>query len=219
MFTIYNPEVRQATRQELLEHLTMIREHKIPKSLKSPVLDSCLQVPYMGTIKTIREIYIRECGFPYITESWVKPLARWIGNRKCLEVMAGTGWLSYALSKYKVAIKATDNYSWEHKFADINKNVERIDAIEAVEKYGKQVKFIIMAWPYMDNTAYRVLMKMREVNPDCRIIYIGEWFGGCTADDEFFEAIIEECDLKGFNKVASKYRSWEGIHDTLCLLR
>jgi len=36
---------------------------------------------------------------------------------------------------------------------------------------------------------YDALIKMREVNSYCKLIYIGEYKGGCTASDKFFDAV------------------------------
>ena len=167
-----------------------------------------------------RSHFIKVQGFPLLSEDWVKPLARWIGDRPCLEIMCGNGYLSYALSKYGCKIKATDNFSWEKNFDGMGKiyPIENLDCIAAIEKYGREVKFIICSWPYMDDKAYRCLLKMREVNPKCRMIYIGEDFGGCTANDDFFNE-LEECYVKGFDEAVSNYRRWDSIHDTIRLVK
>ena len=153
-------------------------------------------------------------------ENWVKPLARWIGNRPCLEIMAGSGYFSYALSKYGCNVKATDNYSWKESFSLMNKYipVENLDCLEAIKKYGKDVKFIICSWPYMDNKANECLLLMRKVNPKCRMIYVGEDMSGCTANNAFFNN-LEECYVKGFDDAVSEYRRWDSIHDSIRLIK
>ena len=159
---------------------------------------------------TLRSDFIKTIGFTLISKDWIKPLSQWIGNRKCLEVMAGTGSLSFALQQQGVDIIATDNFSWEgNSNWNDNENywteIEHIDAIEAVKKYGKDIDIIIMSWPYMDDTAYRILKSMREVNSNCVMIYIGEGMGGCTADDEFFEN-IQEIDDEKFERTRSNFK-------------
>lgn len=131
------------------------------------------------------------------------------------EVMSGTGSLSYVLRKLDIDIIATDDYSWSipwekngYEYTDI----ENIDAIEAVEKYGRDVDILIMSWAYMDNTAYQVLKKLHEVNPNCILLYIGEGGGGCTADSEFYNNIINYYD-ETFKKVRKNYFQWNGLHD------
>lgn len=164
-----------------------------------------------------RDRFIQNVGFVRVTKDWVRPLSKWIGNRKCLEIMAGSGALTYALREEGVKIKAIDDYSWHNPFK-MWCEVENIDCIAAITKYGKEVSFIICSWPYMDDTAYRALLKMREVNPKCRMIYIGEDCGGCTANDEFFQAIqIDE--VKGFKLAVKNFTSWEHIHDFPLLVK
>ena len=166
---------------------------------------------------TLRSDFIKTIGFILISNDWIKPLSQWIGNRKCLEVMTGTGSLSFALQQQGIDIIATDNFSWEGS-SNWNDNenywteIEHIDAIEAVEKYGKDIDIIIMSWPYMDDTAYRILQSMRKVNSNCIMIFIGEGIGGCTADDEFFNAIQEIEDAE-FEQTVSHFKQWWGIHD------
>ncbi|MBS4199128.1 hypothetical protein KHA93_05595 [Bacillus sp. FJAT-49732] len=48
--------------------------------------------------------------FANVTVDWVHHLAKWIGTRKCLEVMAGYGYLARLLNYFGVDIIATDNY-------------------------------------------------------------------------------------------------------------
>ncbi len=170
-----------------------------------------------GTID-FRTKFIEEVGYILISEDWIKPLARWLGDRPCLEIMAGSGRLSKELEKQGVKIKATDDFSWDKQLHIDSSYVERLDCLKAIDKYGSQVKFIICSWPYMDWKMYRCLLKMREVNPKCRLIYIGEDFGGCTADDDFFN-VLEECNVQGFKEAVSSYRRWEGIHDHILLIK
>lgn len=159
--------------------------------------------------------------FCFVSWKWINPLAKYLNDKKCLEVMAGRGWLSYALQQKGINVKATDNFSWHNKmfplWNDTVTDVEDIDAVKAVEKYGKEIDYLIMAWAYMDNTAYQVIKKLYEVNPNVQIIYIGEGHGGCTADDDFYNhfEIIEDEDF--YDNVSKNYQSWEGIHDVLLL--
>lgn len=50
-----------------------------------------------------------------VDKNWTKILADWIEGRKCLEIMAGAGWLSYALSGFGTKCTATDDFSWDEK--------------------------------------------------------------------------------------------------------
>ena len=216
-----NPEYQKELYDFLRNSYNSLQLGILPKACPSgPILQDFYLIHPGFTYEFWRTKYIKSFGFPLFTEEWVKPLAQWIGDRPCLEVMAGTGYFSYALKLYGCNVRATDNFSWSNKFENISKfiNVENIDCIDAIRKYGKDVKFIICSWPYMDDNAYRCLITMREVNPKCRMIYIGEDMGGCTASDKFFEA-IEVCEVKGFLDAVKNYRRWEGIHDYVALFK
>lgn len=173
---------------------------------------------------TYRDEIIDLSGFVFLSKEWVEPLSKWIGNRKCLEVMAGTGSLSKSLQDYGVNIIATDiiddSYfqcrEWEDKrWTDI----EQISAVDAIEKYGKDVDIVIMSWPpYQRPDGYEALMKMREINPDLIMIYIGETEGGCTADDDFFE-VAEYIDDESFDEAVKEFKSSFGIHDFPMLVK
>ena len=56
------------------------------------------------------------------------------------------------------------------------------------------------------------LQAMREVNSFCKMIFIGEGYGGCTASDEFFDIIVEIED-ETFSDAIKEYKQWWGIHD------
>ena len=88
-----------------------------------------------------------------IDKQWTKKLAKWIGNRKCLEVMSGAGWLAKALSIHGIDIVATDNFSWEnaqHKEMTVVYDVENISGIQAVKKYNDK-EVLIISWPPYDH--------------------------------------------------------------------
>lgn len=218
---IYSFDNMLKLENSLSENYRILRSGILPKSyIKFPLFTAPMLYVQNGIKRSYtdwRNEYIKEFGFPLFAEDWVKPLANWIGNRHCLEVMAGSGYFSYILKKYGVNSIATDDYSWGNKFTNI-KDVEKLDCIEAIRKYGKQVQFIIISWPYMDDNATKCLKCMRKINPKCRMIYIGESSGGCCANDEFF-SIVKECDLVTFNKAVKNYRSWYGIHDRILLFK
>lgn len=191
---------------DLLENLM---DRKVPEKYSSSILGSMM----------LRHSVIPLQGYAIVSRDWVKPFAKWIGKRKCLEIMAGKGALSYALRNEGKSIISTDNYGWQQfDFSSLWTEVEKIDAISAIEKYGKDVDIIIMSWCYMDDLGYRCLMKMREVNPNAVMVYIGEPMGGCTGNDELYEEmeIIPDKKIDNVNRV---FPSWYGIHDRLYLIK
>ena len=187
-----------------------------------------------------REEYTNRCGFAIISKEWVQPLAKFIGKDKCLEIMAGTGLLSKALKDEGIDVICTDNLSWEGCKPDWSNHfteIENLDCVKAIEKYGKDVKYIIMSWaPYQGEESLLAYRKMKEVNPDAVMIYIGEYQGGCTACDEFFEETEMRSTMDYFEdgdeipseltpelrSMASElnfhFPSFDGIHDRIAFV-
>lgn len=167
----------------------------------------------------LKNAYNQAGMYAFVSWRWVNPFVEWLGDRKVLEVMAGRGWWTYALRQKGVNVIATDDFSWMNRsWIDTLTEVEEMDAIEAVERYGKEVDVVAMGWPYMDDTAYRVIKRLHEVNPDALVVYIGER-GGCTADDNFHEHFEIMFNDPEFNEVTTRYQSWEHIHDHILLGR
>ena len=212
----------------LTETIPFEEKEKIVRELISDLQQKIIPYEYpkfifeTGSFFLLRDLIIREQGFAVVCKKWIKPLAEWIGKRKCLEVMAGCGSISYALQQEGVNIIATDNFSWDgHNSWNSTKkyftDIENIDCVKAVEKYGKDIDIIIMSWAYMDDNAYKTLIKMREINPSAIMIVIGEGQGGCTANDDFFEEINIIKDEK-INYINCLYETWDGLYDFIMLV-
>jgi hypothetical protein len=202
--------------------------NEMPKyvpNLGSSLLDSLSTDFFNDMLKeeTIRKEYIKLGMYGFVSWRWISPLSEWIGERKCLEVMAGRGWLSHALQIKGIDVTATDNYSWNRpeyiqNWTDTVTNVEKLDAIDAIEKYGSEIDILIMSWPFRNKTAYKTIKTLYKVNPNAMIIYIGEGRGGTTANDDFFDtfSIIKDYE---FEIAASHFQSWNLIKDGLYLGR
>ena len=204
----------------LRSNFDLLEKGEIPESYVEAGL-----TPMMidSDILKLRNDYTENCGFTLVDMSWNRALVEHvIKNGRCLEVMAGTGLWSQALRKLGVDVICTDNMEWErsHKkgWNEHRTEIIEMEATEAVRMYGKDVDYILMSWPYMDITAYKVLQNMRIVNPNARLIYIGEGQTGCCADDNFFEA-LDEVYTEGMQEVNRRYCSFPGIHDRLYLIK
>lgn len=162
--------------------------------------------------------------FCFVSWKWITPFSEWIGDRKCLEVMAGRGWLSHGLREKGIDIIATDDFSWHKsdrfvKWNDLVTDVEELDAVESVKKYGEDIDVLIMAWAYMDDVAFRVIKELHEVNPKALVVFCGEDRHGCTADDNFFDKFEEIEEDSFYDGVAQHYETWNSLHDRLMLGR
>lgn len=187
--------------EDTLQIVESLQNKKIPDKYPEIILKSF----------AIRSIIIELQGFCIVDKQWTKKLSAWIGNRKCLEIMAGKGTISKALQDNGVNIIATDDYSWKgsFNFDNLFTDVEKIDCLSAIEKY-KDRDIIIMSWAYMDDTSYWVVQKLKTINPNAILISIGEGYGGCTDSCEFFDLIEDHENLFDFN-----IPSWNDIHDYL----
>ncbi len=153
-----------------------------------------------------REEYIEKFGFAILNQETVEALKKYA---PILEVGAGSGYWAYELKKAGIDIVATDTHSW--KFADKWKamswiDVEKLNAIDSISKYpGRALLFV---WPSYDEQWAEQALNVYEGNT---VIYVGESYGGCTANDEFHAILdnkfeeIEEIDIPQF----------DGIHDRL----
>lgn len=168
----------------------------------------------------MREAYIEIGMFGFISWNWISPFSKWVGTRKCLEVMSGRGWFSKALRDKEINVTCTDDFSWaEDKYLswqDSVTEVEKLDAVDAVEKYGTKIEILLMSWADTSNTAYKVIKRLHEVNPKALVVFIGEGMGGCTANNNFFNH-FDEIDDETFIQASSKYEQWYGIKDRLFL--
>lgn len=197
----------------LASYFRRLNRREIPEQYPP---DIGMESPFL---EYFRSAYIQLMGYSLVSKNWVRPLAAFIGKRKVLEIMSGTGALAKALQDEGVDVTATDDYSWKATFAGQWTKVEKRDALKAISKYGKATDFILMSWPYLDDTALKVLQRMRRVNPDCRLIYIGEPKGGCNADDAFFDAVVSDEDDSALNHVREVYPCWYGFCDTVHLYK
>jgi len=144
-----------------------------------------------------------------IDKKWTKILANLIGNRDCLEIMAGSGHLAKALSEHNVSIVATDDFSWKttHPNLQLVYSIKKMEAFRAV-KFYKNKSILIVSWPpYNCNEICDACVEWGPAKP---IIFIGEAEAGCCASDKFwkhFEYKDVDCEMA----------SWTGIHDKVMI--
>lgn len=126
-----------------------------------------------------------------VDRTWTADLARWIGDRKVLEVMAGVGWLAQALSEQGINIDATDDFSWnvqagctgEGDFGPIYPALRYQSAVEAVQ--ASDADILLIAWPPAEADA--VIETVCDAWGTGRpILYIGETPGSINACEALF---------------------------------
>jgi hypothetical protein len=128
----------------------------------------------------------------------------------CVSIGAGLGYTESLAIKQGADIIATDiepnnQNSWCN--GDFHCEVEKIEAIDAVEKYSDRNVF--MAWPPYDTSmAYDVASRML---PGKYLLYVGESGGGCNGNDDFFRCLHE--DFTEIDEIAIP--KWSGIYDNV----
>lgn len=158
---------------------------------------------------------IHMSSYAIVTKKWLEPLSKAILNEptsKILEVACGNGMIAKGLKDYGVDIIATnqgysigDDYSIHISRPWID-DIEKIDAIQAIEKYGSDVDYVLLSWPPACSTIdLEILKAMRRVNPFCCMILIGEEDDNrCTGSREFFNEAIPI----NFGFMNSEYKEW-----------
>lgn len=201
--------------------LSKLRSREIPESYVEFRDNELFPIQLERTSLILRNAFLEVSGCCLVAYDWVRPLSKWIGSRKCLEVMCGCGCLAKAFQDCGVDIIATDDFSWENHqsvwFQNPWTEIEQISAVDAVRKYGSQVSLILISWPYMDGTALEVLREMRIQNSKAQMIFIGEW-GGAAADKNFFQEARRVEDSRFYDAVKS-FCQHASIHDYPYLLR
>ncbi|MDA3730187.1 hypothetical protein PBV87_01480 [Niameybacter massiliensis] len=183
--------------------------------------DSCgvpIIIPKDYNSYDYRETLLPIVGYTLVTKNVCKALASFIKDKKVLEIMAGTGCLTYGLRSFGVNIHATDDYSEELLTNFWIKDLEQLDCIESVRKYGSQIDYLLISWCAQKAPILTVIQLLKHINPKAQIIYIGETKGGCTGNDALWD-MVTPIRYNNFYEAVLCYRSWYGLHDRPFLLR
>ena len=124
-----------------------------------------------------------------------------------LEVGAGTGFWSFLLAKKGCNVLATDWNNGEYGLKRNRfKNIKSSRADKAVK--ALPMADLLMVWPCMDTWAFD---SAKELASGRLLYYIGEGYGGCTADSEFHTYYEDE---NVFEEVAHMcVPTWYGLND------
>lgn len=154
-----------------------------------------------------------------ITQDFAAAIKAEFPNETFLELMAGNGYLSKGLRDVGVETYCTDDLSWSKYNQTGNlkmTEIESLDALSALEKYGHKVDNVIVAWsPDREDIDYQVLQKMRQL--DASFLVIGEK-NGATDSKEFWDEanLIDDPRIEKINQVYSRY---DLVHDQLYLVK
>lgn len=146
-----------------------------------------------------------------------------------VEIGAGTGYWAELLRRRGCDVAAYDLKGEAHAHWFPQGCVGRVD-IGGAEMAAKHPdRTLLLVWPYMDAMAHDAAVAYAEAGGQ-RLVYIGEGPGGCTADEDFFALVGEECyrgdwddehdcsahPQPAWREVADMaIPQWDGIHDRL----
>lgn len=153
-----------------------------------------------------------------ITDDFTRAIKDEFPEQNFLELMAGNGYLSKGLRDIGVETFCTDDLSWSEHDQTGNllvTEVEPLDAISALEKYGTEVDNVILAWsPDREEIDCQILEKIREM--DVNFLVIGER-NGATDSKEFWEiaSLVDDDRIDTINRSYSRY---DLVHDQLYLV-
>jgi hypothetical protein len=152
-------------------------------------------------------------SFPILSHELITSMGGFLSKyKRCVELACGEGWLTHWLNTYYPCCvdECIDNFSWD-------KHDSHLDIVSRgiADRYVREhpnVDVFILSWPYMDSLAYLV---WKGMNSGQELLFIGEDWGGCTADDDFFRSTTG-CDVE---HNIEGFVSFYGIHDTVRLFR
>lgn len=135
----------------------------------------------------------------------IKALTEFSDGRIC-EVGSGTGYWAKLLSEAGADVQAIDdrsshfkNHRYDTHFKSVEGSAEKIE----------HDRMLFLCWPPMEPLASNCL----DWYLGKRLAYIGEGYGGCTADDDFHDRVVER-----WKEVAEiDLPQWPGVHDRLYL--
>lgn len=138
-------------------------------------------------LNDLRECLIENFGVWHIFSlPWVQDLARYLGDRPTVQLMAGNGLLASQIP----TVHATDNLDWQGQ--DITRpqpwtKVERLDALAAVKKYYQTTAVFILEWsPDGAEIDVELLKFLREKQWPGEFLVIGEE-NGATNSARFWQ--------------------------------
>jgi hypothetical protein len=176
---------------------------------------------------TKRNMYSTMFSYPVLTNELVNAIAAVLNeveNGPIIEVVAGTGWLSYfcnaalermgsvkRISVSDLAVK--QDSSWFNRggiYAPTDYgDIVELDAVSHIQ-FAKPTT-VIMSWPPMkSDVAFRVVKEMLA-QKSSTLIYLGEGAGGCCANNDFF--VLTHFFKSVHKEINQSHIRWYGQYD------
>ncbi len=154
--------------------------------------------------------YRHRYGFVVITNELINSLARVLQSHSVLDVGSGTGYLTYRLAQKGINIEACDIDKTGDTYS-FNK-IWQLDHNKCATEIMHNYSAVILSWPPYDES---MALTIAEHVTTQLFIYQGEWLGGCTADDAFFDYLTNNFDEQpSLTKLLNEYHlQFMGVHD------
>jgi len=153
-----------------------------------------------------REVGRKLYGFAVLTTEAIRLLKP---HAPFIEIGSGSGYWAYEMKKQGVKIVATDLVKLNnniYKFSKKWTSVKWMTAKQAIKKYPDHTLLIV--WPCYDKPWAYEALKTYKGNT---LVYCGEGYGGCTANDKFHELLEREWE----QHTSIGLPRWFGLHDYL----
>lgn len=167
-------------------------------------------------VSMLHSIGCEQGYYAKVTKRFARSVAAVVGDGTVLDPLAGKGFLVKALREQGIKTIGTDDDSW-----GLSKGLEKMDAKAALRKYGNDITHLAISWaPYGSTIDAELVDMVREDFPHVTIINIGEWTGGCTGSEKFWDK-VEYGEVDPDNPAYPKldYPHWGGLHDVALVMR
>jgi len=155
--------------------------------------------------------FIEFYGYSVPSKDAVEKSYEFCGSDKILGICSGLGTWEYLFRLSGLEVTATDVGSSGGYAVDFKKTrtpIEKINHMTAIKKYGLSHNVLFMSWPPLESS---IAVEAVRAFPGSKVIYIGECYGGCTANKDFFSLLNKSFVLKETIRIPS----WVGIYDKM----
>lgn len=176
------------------------------------------QLEKMAVVWHQRTRYNKEYGFCLFTAEVVQVLTGILTGKRVLEAGSGSGWLAAQLVERGIDVTAAD---WtDYRAPRDDGHGYPISAVYRLDHHGDAAALlpgdfdaVLMVWPNLDTPFGEDVAQAMTAGQI--LILEGEGKGGCTARDEFFDALDAEFEsLKPETAALNEsHLTFPGLHD------
>ena len=156
---------------------------KVFKKIKEDEITDAQYILSQADEIMLRKEYTSQLSWCIVSDELINKIIT-LSVGKTVDIIAGSGFLSKKLRDAGMTVYVNGS---KEQIYDCDGFNYGIDFREDPVKIAKEYDTIILSWPpYNNNLAKDIWMAMK---PGAQMLYIGEWMGGCCANDAFFGAL------------------------------